>query len=193
MNHADHVALLRDGIPPAPTGRPPLWADFGAGSGAFTLALADLLGAGAGIIAIDRDADALRTLRQAVNAAYTECDLRLLHANFRNALTLPPLDGAVMANSLHFVPRHKQEGVVRRIWDALRPGGYLILVEYNSARGTLWAPHTLSDEMWRDLSQRAGFTQTRVVARRPSRHLGEIYSAVCMKPIDAASLGKDVE
>lgn len=39
MNHADHVKLLRDGIH-APGG---IWAYFGSGHGAFTLALADLL------------------------------------------------------------------------------------------------------------------------------------------------------
>ena len=32
------------------------WADIGAGEGAFTLALADLLGPGGRIVAVDRDA-----------------------------------------------------------------------------------------------------------------------------------------
>src|SRR5690554_4106120 len=40
MNHQDHVNLLRPGVPA--TGG--VWADFGAGTGAFTLALAELLG-----------------------------------------------------------------------------------------------------------------------------------------------------
>ena len=40
MNHEDHVRLLRKGIV-EPGG---VWADFGSGAGAFTLALADLLG-----------------------------------------------------------------------------------------------------------------------------------------------------
>ncbi len=52
MDHTDHTNLLRDGIA-TPGG---VWADFGAGAGAFTLALADLLGPGAEIVAIDRDA-----------------------------------------------------------------------------------------------------------------------------------------
>ena len=40
MDHADHVALIRDGLDGA--GR--RWLELGAGSGAFTLALVDLLG-----------------------------------------------------------------------------------------------------------------------------------------------------
>ena len=39
MDHAEHVNFLRNGIPA--TGG--VWADFGAGRGAFTLALADLI------------------------------------------------------------------------------------------------------------------------------------------------------
>lgn len=42
MNHNDHVNLLRNGV----TDAGKLWADFGSGSGAFTLAFADLLGSG---------------------------------------------------------------------------------------------------------------------------------------------------
>ena len=43
-------------------GAGPRWLELGAGEGAFTLALADLLGPGANITAVDRDAGALRNL-----------------------------------------------------------------------------------------------------------------------------------
>lgn len=47
MDHADHVALLRAGVVvPETHGGAATWADLGAGAGAFTLALADLLGPG---------------------------------------------------------------------------------------------------------------------------------------------------
>jgi hypothetical protein len=41
MNHTDHVALLARGVRQDEGGT---WADLGAGTGAFTLALADLIG-----------------------------------------------------------------------------------------------------------------------------------------------------
>ena len=49
MDHADHVRLLRDGVTEGGT-----WADLGAGTGAFTLALAELLGPGGEVIAVDQ-------------------------------------------------------------------------------------------------------------------------------------------
>ena len=61
MNRADLVALIRDGVQ-AKGGR---WADLGAGDGAFTLALAELLGPTAHITAIDKDATALRRIQHA--------------------------------------------------------------------------------------------------------------------------------
>ena len=52
VDHADHVGAA-PGRPSTPGGT---WADIGAGEGAFTLALADLLGPGGRIVAVDRDA-----------------------------------------------------------------------------------------------------------------------------------------
>ena len=43
MDHTDHVNLLRDAV-----GLGGTWADFGSGTGAFTLALAELIDAGLG-------------------------------------------------------------------------------------------------------------------------------------------------
>jgi len=61
MDHADHVRLLQDGVTPGG-----VWADLGAGSGAFTLALAELLGPGGEVIAVDRDRGILRELERAL-------------------------------------------------------------------------------------------------------------------------------
>ena len=51
MDHADHVNLLK----PANVVMGGTWADFGAGSGAFTLALRELVGPHAEIYAVDKD------------------------------------------------------------------------------------------------------------------------------------------
>ena len=58
MKHADHVALIRGGVERRGT----RWLELGAGDGAFTLALADLLGPGGSILAVDSDRWALAEL-----------------------------------------------------------------------------------------------------------------------------------
>ncbi len=175
MTHDDHVFLLKGGIE-TPGG---VWADLGSGTGAFTLALADLLGPGARIYSVDRDRVALREQERAIRARFPATSVEYVAADFTRGLSLPPLDGVVMANSLHFV--RDKGSALQLIHGYLRPGGRLILVEYNADRGNMWVPHPVSYQSWEALARRAGFASTRLLARVPSRFLGEIYSAVSLK------------
>ncbi len=172
MNHADHVNLLRGGIDRAGGA----WADLGAGAGAFTLALADLVGPGAEIHAVDRDASALHANGRAMAAGFPRARVHYDAADFTLPLALPPLDGIVMANALHF--QSNQDDVVRRVRGYLRPGGRLLIVEYNIERGNFAVPHPVPYSRWARLARDAGFAHTELLARRPSRFLREIYSAV---------------
>jgi SAM-dependent methyltransferase len=172
VKHADLVALLRDGVPSA-GGR---WADLGAGEGAFTLALADLLGPGAHITAVDRDRGALRQLESEMGRRLADTRLEVVVADFTGPLALSDLDGVVMANSLHFV-RDKRP-VLEAVRKMLRPEGTLILVEYGADRGNPWVPHPISYPRWELLAAQSGFANTRMLGSIPSRFLGSIYSAV---------------
>jgi ubiquinone/menaquinone biosynthesis C-methylase UbiE len=184
VDHADHVALLRAGVPPGGT-----WADIGAGAGAFTLALAELLGPGGRIVAVDRDAGALRENARAMAARFPAVAQTTVVGDFsaRLALDPPELDGLVAANSLHFVPRQRQLEVVRALAALLRPGGTFLVVEYDTDRGNPWVPHPFSTGSWRDLAEAAGLEDIRVLGRVPSRFLGAIYSAASRRPSDPAS------
>src|SRR5438093_13110855 len=122
MNHADHVALLAPGVMLGGGGT---WADLGAGTGAFTLALADLIGPHGVIHAIDRDRGALAELRTAFVSAVPQAELRVQVADFTRRLELSDLDGIVMANSLHLVEGKTR--VLRRVRGYLKSGGRLIL------------------------------------------------------------------
>ena len=97
-------------------------------------------------------------------------------ADFTSLLDLPPLDGIVMANALHF--RRDKARVVQTIKKCLRPEGRFILVEYNVDQGNMWVPHPLSYKTWEPLALHCGFSQTKLLATVPSRFLGEIYSAL---------------
>ena len=98
MDHRDHVRLIRDGV----LGSGKTWADLGSGDGAFTLALADLLGPSGSIHTVDRDGRALEVQVRALHDAFPSVRVTSLVADFTMPIELPPLDGIVMANSLHF-------------------------------------------------------------------------------------------
>ncbi len=176
MDHVDHVGLLKPaGLPPGGS-----WADFGAGSGAFTLALRELVGPDAVIYAVDRDRPRLSELEQAYHVRFGDTqNLHILAADFSRSLDLIPVDGIVMANSLHFFG--DKEKVLRHVQTFLKPSGLLLLVEYNVDSGNPWVPYPLSFETFRSLAPRAGFSQPRLLGKRPSSFLREFYSAAANK------------
>jgi ubiquinone/menaquinone biosynthesis C-methylase UbiE len=175
MDHNDHVSLLR----PSNLAQG-IYADFGAGSGAFTLALRELVGLDSTIYAVDKDRASLNQLESAHRARFnTTRNLILLPNDFSRPLDLPPLDGIVMANSLHFFK--EKEKILRHVREFLKPNGTLILVEYNVDSGNMWVPYPMTFETWRALAPRAGFTEPHLLAKVPSRFLKAFYSALCQR------------
>jgi ubiquinone/menaquinone biosynthesis C-methylase UbiE len=178
LDHADHVALIRGGL----DGAGMRWLELGAGSGAFTLALLDLLGDQADVAAIDRDIHALGRLEEAASSRFPAAHVQTIDADFTRPLPVEPatFDGLLMANSLHFV--RSKETVLHAAIDALRPGGRFLLVEYGSDRGNPWVPWPIGYPMWVELAERVGLSATRQIGEVPSRFLGSIYAAVSVKP-----------
>jgi SAM-dependent methyltransferase len=178
VQHADHVGLLRGGVP-EPGGT---WADIGAGGGAFTLALAELIGPGGRIVAVDRDDRALRENAEAMAARFPGVELTTVVADLTGPLgEVPVLDGLVAANSLHFVSRDRQVATVRSLATHLRPGGRFLVVEYDADRGNPWVPHPFSSASWTRIAIDAGLHEPREIGRVPSRFLGAIYAAEALR------------
>ena len=187
MDHADHVRLLAKGVSAANERIPApvigVWADLGAGEGAFTLALAELLDAGSTIHAVDRDAAALEVLA----SRYARLARRLGRAprleprvgDFTKDLGLSALDGIVMANSLHFL--RDKAPVLARVRGMLKNDAPLLLVEYDADRGNPWVPYPISFETWRTLATASGFTEPRLLDSEPSRFMNRIYSAAATR------------
>ena len=110
VNHDDHVRLIETAID---RNRGGVWADFGAGSGAFTLAIRDIAGPDAAIVAVDRDRASLRTLRATMERRFPGTRLSLLQADIADRLTLPRLDGILAANAIHYIPKSSQVALLQ--------------------------------------------------------------------------------
>src|SRR5215217_9311695 len=158
VNHTDHVQLIEIGLEQNSGG---VWADFGAGSGAFTLALRDIVGPDAAITAIDRDAASLETLRATMERRFPGTRLCLLQADIASRLTLPPLDGIIAANAIHYLPERNHVALLQRWKDYLRPEGRLVVVEYDAETGNRWVPYPMSYSAFQELARAAGFTEPR--------------------------------
>jgi ubiquinone/menaquinone biosynthesis C-methylase UbiE len=166
------VELIR----PAVSGRDGTWADFGAGSGTFTRALAELLGPESRIFAVDRDAAALDALRRALDRKAHH--VIVVTADFTRPFNLPGLEGAkldgmLLANALHFVD--DPAPVLARLTGWLRPAGRVAVVEYDRRGPNRWVPHPLPAARWPEVVIAAGLTSPAVVARRPSTFGGDLY------------------
>lgn len=185
MNHHDHVALLRGALDlPANGGR---WAELGSGEGAFTLALADLLGP-IELLSVDLDRRALERQRSAMRR-FPAASVTYRVGDFTDDLEVAPgsLDGVLMANSLHYL--RTKEALLRHLITLLAPGGRLVLIEYDTDTGNQWVPYPLSYRSWAAMAPALGLTGTRRTGSVPSRFLGSMYSAVSLLP-PAAALGR---
>jgi len=177
MNASDAVALIRDAIP----GRGGIWADLGAGQGTFTRALFDLLGPSR-IYALDTDARALDKLMRWGKKAPAE--VIPVVADFSRPFGLPglrgaKLDGLLLANSLHFV---RDPGpVLSRLAAWLRPGGRVVLVEYDRRGPNRWVPHPIQAARWPALAASAGLSNPVLIGSRPSAFGGDLYVAAADK------------
>lgn len=114
-----------------------------------------------------------------MRARFPATRVRYDKSDLREPLSLGPIDGVVMANSLHFIKDRQQ--MLARIQSMLVPGGHLILVEYDSDSANPWVPHPLSFGMWERVAAKAGFRETTLLQRIPSRFLGAIYSALSVR------------
>jgi len=172
VKHADAVALIQSAV----EGHDGTWADLGAGRGIFTRALADILGAESRIIAIDAEPSAVAALQE---IAMHEPRVAVRTDDFTRPLDLPQLDGLLLANALHF--HEDAGGVLGRLVKHLRPGGRVVLVEYDRREASRWVPFPIAISALKTLAVSAGLDAFTVVESRPSDYEGIIYVALASR------------
>jgi hypothetical protein len=138
---------------------------------------------------VDRDLDSVRALEQLRDLGDASlAAVSVVHADFERPdriaeLRPGELDGALFANALHFVA--DVAGVLRRVASCIRPGGRIVVIEYDRTSPNPWVPHPLPPARLRDITAGAGFTAAEVVARRPSRYHRRMYCAVAERDVSA--------
>ncbi len=171
MEQSSAIALIRKGM--INTHEPQIWVEAGAGEGLFTSALAHLLPDKSRIVAMDLDEEKLSAV-----TTRKEVELERMVADFTDwNPDLKFLDGVLVANALHFV--RAQSDFLSRVNGSLKPGGIVIVVEYNMKDANNWVPFPVDFEKLVTLSRKAGFTLCEQLQQVPSRYnKGGIYSAV---------------
>ena len=164
-----------DFISPAISPTHGVWADLGAGTGIFTLALDHILEPGSTIYAADKNPHMLYKLQLA------HCQLIIEELDFTRDFSLPPMDGIVMANALHYAK--DQVAALSRVVDCLKPGGTLLLIEYETERPLpTWIPYPIPFKAFESLAARTGLTRPQEISRMPSAYGHEhIYLAAAEK------------
>lgn len=175
MKHKEHIRLLEK----ISVEKAKIWADLGSGEGAFTLALADLGGTGVTIYSVDKDKNRLDTQKDRINALFPRASLRYLQTDFTRQMNLPPLDGILMANSLHFIKDKKL--LLANLLNYLKPGARFVVVEYNADQGNFWVPYPVSYNSLFYLVRDTGLTNPQLLEVVPSGFMNEMYSAMCFK------------
>jgi ubiquinone/menaquinone biosynthesis C-methylase UbiE len=179
LTRDDRLALLSDGVAGG------VWADLGSGTGAFTFALAERLGPSGRIYSVDQDQRALREQKErlehlSAHAPGSLPEIEIILADFTDVPPLPELDGVLFANSLHF--QRDACAVVRVLSHLLKPGGRVLVVEYDVRRASPWVPYPLPSGSFAAFTECAGLVAPRLIATRPSAYHGRAYSAVAQKP-----------
>jgi len=179
MDIQDAVELIRDAVP----ARPRTWADIGCGDGLFTRALVALMGRECRIHAVDRDVKAIAALERW--AASEGAQVNTVVADFSSPFDVPgleggTLDGILFANALHFV--REPEPVLARLAQWLRPGGRVVIIEYDRRAPNPWVPHPIPARRIGAVTSRAGLSTAVMIATRPSTFGGNLYVAVAERP-----------
>lgn len=137
------------------------------------MALAQLLAAGSTIHAVDRDHRALAGIPD----QYDGVEVRKIVGDLNDAgLSLPTVDGILIANTLHFI--RQQKDLLTRL---LSVTDCILIVEYERFLPNPWGPYPVGFQKFRKLCSRIGVQRVERFGTRPSQFGGTMYSALATR------------
>lgn len=146
-------------------------ADIGAGSGYMTLRLASIVGPAGRVYATDIQPGMLTLLQQNVTRAGLRNVIPVLGVQDDPRLPAGTIDLAIMVDVYHELSQPQQ--VLRRIRQALKPDGRLVLLEYRAEDPDvpIRPEHKMSKAQVKQELEHEGFRQARVFDDLPWQHL----------------------
>ena len=160
MEFTEAIELIRH--PDLAQNRNSVWADLGCGSGLFSYALATLLPEGSHIYAIDKN-----PVNLTKHPKPEQTIIQPQQADFvTQELSLPPLDGILMANSLHFVK--DKTALILKMNTYLKDNVAFVIVEYNTEMANRWVPYPISFESLKGMFETLGYTKVNKLREKPS-------------------------
>jgi hypothetical protein len=172
MQLPEAISLIQKGI--VRHNSPQTWADLGAGKGLFSEALLSILLPGSTIHAVDLHKQP--NLQHHPSIIFHQADF------VKDKLSLPALDGILMANSLHYV--QEQVACIQQLKTYLRNGtGEFILIEYDTDSRNQWVPYPVSFARAQTIFGNAGFSTIEKIGEHPSMYRSNsIYAALISSP-----------
>lgn len=146
-------------------------ADVGAGSGYFTLKMAELVGPSGRVYASDIQQDMLDIIRRKLARTSLTNVTLVLGDEADPKLPANTLDLALMVDVYHEL--HQPQAVLKQIRAALKPGGRLILLEYRAEdpKVPIQTLHKMSIATAKQELEHEGFTLSQVKNDLPWQHL----------------------
>ena len=139
------------------------WADIGAGTGTFTLALDYLLAKESSIYSIDQNTTALHQLE------LMNCTLEVVNQDFDDPFDLPLMDGIIMANTLHY--SDQPIATLENVLKILKPEGQFILIEYELTQARKpWIPYPITFQQFCEMAPQVALSTPLEIGRLPSTY-----------------------
>lgn len=170
-----NISTAKSMLQPAISSTEGIWADIGAGTGTFTMALQEILTGGT-IYASDKNPHALWRLPKTNNV-----ELIVHEGDFHRPLDLPELDGIIMANALHYSPTPIQ--TLQNILQHLKAGGIFIFIEYELKQPrSPWIPYPIPYDAFEKMTSELNLSKPTMIKKVSSAYGHQhIYSCYCIK------------
>lgn len=154
-----------------------LVADFGAGSGHYSIAVGKLVGSRGRVYAIDIQKGLLSRLKSVANSEGVRT-IEIISGDLEteggSKLRTGMLDGVILANML-FQSDHRAD-VLAEARRVLKSGGKVIFVEWSDSHGGIGPQQSdvITEPVARELFERAGFSFERSLKNPGEHHYGFI-------------------